>query len=241
MEVSRGKGKFPATEDSFPRPPWVRFRGKLESITEKEVIFSQQSDPKQPGMLIRLPRESSAPFDTVARIGLGAAGELSVASLEFRDGTAHLHTAFADDLELPATALNAVSDSGARSALPMKGESLVFKNGDELPGALDLRLPRRALALEDIRRPGSRDRTQKRCRHPPRRSRASKTGAESAYVELRNGDRLRGGIVSFDEHRLGLKEPLLGPLSVDRSRIWKTLSPSRRGRFATEPTIQRAG
>ena len=215
------EGEGPAAADRLSSASLGSMSGKLEAITEKEVIFAGKSDPKQAGTLIRLPHESSAPFDTVARVSFGAAGELRAASVEFRDGMAHLHTALADDLELPATALTAITIPALDPRSPMMGESVVFKNGDELPGALvsaSHSAPLRwklssgeEVAIQHKNVAGIRFAAPV----------GSTTGAESAYAELRNGDRLRGRIVSFDEHRLGLKEPLLGPLSVDRSHIWR--------------------
>jgi len=215
------EGEISATEDKLSSAASGSVAGKLDSITEKDVLFSQQSNPKLPRMFIRLPRESGAPFDSVARAGLGAAGELSVASLEIREGRAHLHTAFADDLALPAAALSALSFPSVDPRPAATGASLVFKNGDELPGALlsaahDAPLRWKMSGGQEIsvqlkNLAGVRLAT-------PAPSRAA---AENAGVELRNGDRLRGAVISLDEHRLDLQEPFLGPLSVDRSRIWK--------------------
>jgi hypothetical protein len=215
------EGEISTTEDQLSSVALGSMTGKLESITEKDVNFSQKSDPKLPGMLIRLPRESSPPLDTVAQVGLGAAGELSVASLDIREGTAHLHTAFADDLQLPATVLNAISFPSLEPRSPTKGDSLVFKNGDELPGALisaahDAPLRWKMAGGQEVAIESKNVAGVHLAAPAP-----SKTAAESACVELRNGDRLRGGVVSFDEHQLRFKEPLLGSLSVDRSRIWK--------------------
>jgi hypothetical protein len=215
------EGEVSTTEDRLSSVTLGSITGKLESITEKEVIFSQHSDPKSPGLLIHLPRESNPPFDAVARVSLGAAGQLGVASLEIRDGAAHLHTAFAEDLELPAAALNAVSFSSLGPHTQTKGDSLVFKNGDELPGTLisathDAPLRWKSssgqeLAIELKNLAGIR-------LADPAPSRAP---VDNARVELLNGDRLRGDVVSFDEHQLGFKEPLLGSLSVDRSHVRK--------------------
>jgi hypothetical protein len=215
------EGEAAATEDRLSSAASGSIAGKLDSITETDVIFSQQNNSKLPGMFIRLPRVSDAPFDSVARVGMGASGELSVASLEIREGRAHLHTAFADDLELPAPAVNAISFPSLNPHSPMKGDSLVFKNGDELPGSLisaandaplRWKMPGgQEVAIEFKNAAGI------RFANPA----PSNTAAESARVELRNGDRLRGEVVSFDENRLSFKEPSLGPLSVDRSRIGK--------------------
>jgi hypothetical protein len=209
------------SEDQLASAALGTMSGKLESITDKDVIFSQQIHPKLPGLLLRLPHESGAQWDAVARVGLGAAGELGVSSLEIRDGTAHLHTAFADDLQLPATTLNAISFPTLEPRSEMKGDSLVFKNGDELPGALisaaqdaPLRWKMAGgeeLAVESKNVAGVRFATPAPLKIP----------AGSGSLELRNGDCLRGGVVSFDKNQLRFQEPLLGPLSVDRSRIWK--------------------
>jgi hypothetical protein len=215
------EGEVSTTEDRLSSAALGSVNGKLESITEKEVLFSQRSDPKSPGLLIHLPRESNPPFDAVARVSLGAAGQLGVASLEIRDGAAHLHTAFAEDLELPAPALDAVSFSSLGPVAQIKGDSLVFKNGDELQGTLisaahDAPLRWKSssgqeLAIELKNLAGI------RLTDPA----PSEAPVDSARVELLNGDRLRGDVVSFDEHQLGFKEPLLGSLSVDRSQVRK--------------------
>ena len=235
-------GDAAATEDRLSSADLGSMTGKLESITEKEVTFSQKSAPKSPGLFIHLPRESKPPFDAVARVSLGAVGQLGVASLEIRDGVAHLHTAFAEDLELPAAALDAISPFLARSSCRDQGRLSRFQkmemnsparwspppttrhSAGSLSGGQELAIELKN--LEGIRLADPAPSSEPR---------------DSAYVELTNGDRLRGGVVSFDEHQLGFGEPLLGSVSVGALPRSETLFPKPARKFATAATTRKAG
>ena len=215
------EGEISSTHDELSSASLGLIPGKLASITEKDIVFSERSEPKLPGTLLRLPHESSAPWRPVARANLGAAGELSVSALNIREGKAHLRAAFAEDAEVPLAMLDSIRFPAAGRPAGAQWDALVFKNGDEVEGSLvsvgsgaPLRWKLPGGQQVEI---GVKKIAGIRLASPP----SSKPKAEGALVELRNGDRLRCSVVSFDVNQLVLDEPLVGRLSVERSRIWK--------------------
>ncbi len=194
--------------------------GTLESVTNSELIFSGEKMPRAGGTFVQFANATVPLVAADAMLAFGTRGELSVAGLEIRDGKVRCQTAFAPAFEVPATALQTVVFPQRPMAPPPPADALVFKNGDELSGTLlsagqntPLRWKTRngqevefqVGRIAGVRLAGS----QK-----------VKADGKAATVELRNGERLRGELMALDETKLQWKHALLGPVVVDRSRLW---------------------
>jgi hypothetical protein len=108
-------------------------------------------------------------------------------------------------------------------AVPQPGaDTLVFKNGDELSGRALAASSKGAVRWRMIT--GQDVEFQSRRIAGLRLARAEPDGKAEAPVstiEMRNGERLRGELVSLDEKQVQLQHAQLGALALDRSRLWR--------------------
>ncbi|MEP6670578.1 MAG: hypothetical protein ABJF10_15565 [Chthoniobacter sp.] len=207
--------------------------GKLESVTDKEMVFSGATRPRQGGTTVRF---SGAPPAVLAgaeaKLEFGSQGEFIARNLRVREGKVLGETIFSSALELPLGTLQNITFQGpAMSAPPAASlDMLVFKNADELPGkALSATLPGpvrwRMVSGQEVEFQPGRIAGIRLAGAVP--SVDPKAAAADATVELRSGERLRGRLVAWDEKHVQLEHPLLGSLGLDRNRLWR-LFPVRR-------------
>lgn len=125
-----------------PEPRLLRQAGALEAITADSVHFSGKEMPRKDPLFIRLNRAAAGdpPAGSVARIWLAQRGEFDVTALGFRDGQLKVRTSFAGDITLPINAVRAIEFphrlAAADKAIADGGDTLIFRNGDELRGSL---------------------------------------------------------------------------------------------------------
>ena len=198
--------------------------GKLEYVTETDLRLSGELRGIHDGAFIQFSNPPSGILaGAEAKVTLGRKGEFIVRNLEIRDGKLHGETAFANALDLPLSALRTIAFPAPAPA-PAPVDLLVFKNGDELRGkALSAALggPVRwrtssgqevefqPARLAGLRLAGSTDAAD------------GKPAESGVVVELRTGEKLRGKLMAFDEKQVRLQHPQLGPVAVDRSRLWR--------------------
>lgn len=207
--------------DSFLSGDGKSRAGKLESLTDKEIVFSGEKLERKSGMFLQFAQEPTPLVPQEAMLLFGQLGEISVADLEISDGKARCRTVFAPALESSITALQTIAFPKRTVAPPKPSDTLVFKNGDEIPGSL-LSAAKgepwrwRTLSGQELTfRPdfiagvrlstGSGDAT---------------LPTDTATVELRNGDRLRGKVTGFKGNKVELRHSLLGQLTLDGSHLW---------------------
>jgi hypothetical protein len=166
---------------------------------------------------VQFPRTPKPLAGAEALLSLGAQGEVSLADLQIRDGKVRGRSVFAPALELAASSLRSIAFA-PRATAPPAGDLLVFKNGDELSGALVSAatggpLRWRLASGEEIE-----FQTE---RVAGVRLTSSADAPLAGMVELRSGERLRGATLAFDGQGLRWRHPLLGELAVERKALWR--------------------
>ncbi len=194
--------------------------GRLESIGEKELLFSGEVKPRTEGTFIQLHKSAPSLAEADALLVFGPQGEVSVAGLEIRDGRARGRTGFTEALDFPAAALQTVVFPGRQMGAERLADALVFKNGDELRGTL---LAAAAGGAVRWKMAGGQELEFQSARLAGVRFAAGGEAGkneEPAMVELRNGDRLRGKFVGLDDRQLQFQHALLGTLAIARENLW---------------------
>ncbi len=216
-------GDAERTQDSLAVGKEAPILGKLESLSEKELVFSGEKKVPGGGVFLQLHSHPKTMEGADVSLMFGGNGELGAADFEIREGRAKFRTSFAGAMDVPVSALNLIRMAPAKAESPASG-ALVFKNGDELPGTL-LRAGTQAPLLWKTPNGQEVEFQPERIsgvRFPPRLKPVESVGAR---VELRNGDSLRGTLAGFGPKELRLQHPLLGELGVSRERLW-TLFPN---------------
>lgn len=192
--------------------------GRLESISDTELTFSGEKKPLTENMLLKFPAEPRALADGDAALRYGMNGELTVAKLAIADGRARFESSFAGALEVPTSALQEISFKVA-PAKPVAADVLVFKNGDELLGTLAKAENGKPLLWRTTS--GQELEIQPTwvagVRFQP--AEGSKQ-SEGSMVELRNGDRLRAELLSFNTKEVRLRNTQLGEFGISREQLW---------------------
>ncbi|HEY3897032.1 MAG TPA: hypothetical protein VGM54_00360 [Chthoniobacter sp.] len=226
FEVRPWNGVLPAggetatTEDRLfitEKPPIV---GKLDSISNGELVFDGESHSGKAGTYVEFGNSPAALAEPLAKVDLGERGEFSVSKLEIHDGVVRCDTAFATGLEVPAQLVQTISFPNSPADPQPKADLLVFQNGDEIPGkalaasssgtvrwrtAAAQKLEFQTERLAGIRLASATD---------------GKPAGGASTVELRDGERLRGSLLDLDEKRVHWQHPQLGALTLDRSQVW---------------------
>jgi hypothetical protein len=116
--------------------------GELQEVSPAAVKFNGAEFPRKDPIFLRLApaKDEEPPAGGVARVWLSSRGEFDVTGIGFRDGVLKVRTSFAGDLALPASSLRAIEFPHKASAAQMAqvegGDTIIFKNGDQLRGTL---------------------------------------------------------------------------------------------------------
>ena len=219
-------GEPAETRDVLSTDTKLGFAGKLEAVTEKELIFSGAKKPREAGTYIRFPNKPDALGHADALLTLGEHGEFSAAGLVVRDGLARAQTAFAKSVEIPLVALQSIGFVPRDAAPPEPADLLVFKNGDELRGTLLGASAHAALRWKTRRGQEARIATGRVAGVRLGVGRARPAPGEAATLELRNGDHLRGEVAAFDEQQIVFTHALFVAKSIARDQL-RALYPAR--------------
>ena len=212
-------GEAPPIEDQLSVKGAATVMGRLESITEKELLFSGASKPRQESTMVRLNRPIVAMPDADTLVMLGKQGEFCAADVELHDGKFTARSIFAPKLELPASALTGLNFPKRDGPAVEQSDMLIFKNGDEFPGTL--------LAAEQGGALRWKMTSGQEVEFQPGRIAGVRFAAPEkeaklalkATIELRSGDQLRGELTGMDATQLHLRHAQLGPIAIDRSKI----------------------
>ena len=195
--------------------------GRLEAISATEIVFSGKKKKLEEGTFLRLGKAAPSLAEADAMLVFGQQGEISVAGLEIRDGRARGWTGFSKALDLPTAALQTVAFPSRVADAEKAADVVVFRNGDELRGTLlsatggvGLRWKMaggQEIDLASTHLAGVRF-------LPAGETRGA--AAETATVELRNGDRLQGQFVGLDEKQLQFQHAQFGTVQIARERLW---------------------
>ncbi|MDR3406288.1 MAG: hypothetical protein P4L99_27640 [Chthoniobacter sp.] len=220
-------GENNVNQDRLSMAGAAEIAGRLGSMTDKELVFSGVTKPRQAGSVLTFSgTEPAALTGAEAKLEFGSQGEFVARKLEVRDGKVRCETSFSSVLELPLNALQNIAFPAQAPLTQSSADSpdmLVFKNTNELPGkalsaSLDGPVRWRTAFGQEVEFQPARIAGLRLAGTAPVTD--PKAALSAATVELRSGERLRGKLVEFDEKHLQLEHPLLGSLGLDRSRLW---------------------
>ncbi len=209
----------PTDAESLVAPPDFRAQGKLSAISAQAWTFAGKDYPPSAGMLLLFPHQPSPAEPSECRLVFADTGELDAHELRLEHGRIHFRTSFGQVQEAPLEALESAVFS-RRGKIP-DSDLLVFKDGDELHGALVAASPGQPLRWRltcgqevDIQT----DRIAGvRFAVAPTPLRAD----GPTLLEFCNGDRLRAQLDGLDETQLHLRTRLLGARDLPRNLAWR--------------------
>lgn len=213
-----------------PEPRLLRQAGTLEAITADSVNFSGKEMPRKDPLFIRLNRAAAGdpPAGSIARIWLAQRGEFDVTALGFRDGQLKVRTSFAGDITLPINAVRAIEFphrlAAADKAIAEGGDTLIFRNGDELRGSLVSASLDQKVNWKPVKgsQPAEFPVNKLAGVLLGKRAKAAdkdKEKAPTSAVRFRNGDWLPGELLHLDKQQLHLRSPIADNLQIDRTGI----------------------
>ncbi|RYD62123.1 MAG: hypothetical protein EOP84_34915, partial [Verrucomicrobiaceae bacterium] len=215
-ETSTGEGDCLLSTDGKTRA------GQLESLTGDELSFSGEKFPRKAGTFLQFAQETKSLDTADATLLFGEQGEMGTADLEIRDGKARFRTVFAPILEASLSTLQTIAfpvQPPLTAAKP--ADILVFKNGDELPGFLISAVNGEPWRWQSV---GGQEFTVQPEYIAGVRAFVAEAGSEppvnTATVELRNGDRLRGELAGFADGKVQFQHPQLGAFGLEQSYLW---------------------
>ena len=203
-----------------------RQAGALDGVTNDSIKFGGKDFSRKDRSFIRLARKG-ADDETppaVARVWLAQRGEFDVAALGIRDGRLTVRTSFSGDLALPLSAVNAIEFphrlNAVEKAAAEGGDTLVFKNGDELRGTLISASHDRAVKWKPVKGDRQVEFAVARLAGVLLAQKPAKAqSAGSTAVRFRNGDWLMGDLRLLDKQHLMLKSSLAMNLQIERSAV----------------------
>ena len=208
--------------------------GEVTAITGKTIRFSGADKELKTGAFLALSEPGGTLTSGDATLSFDRNGELSVADLEIRAEKARFRTNFAPKLEIETKLLGTILFQ--KKISQAVGDILVFKNGDELPGKLiatnngaalkwktpsgfevDIQ-PERVAGVRFSVKPPAPPVAPKPATDPT--DVAKPPIATLATLELKNGDRLPGELVSLEKDALRFKHKTIGEREIPRSLLW---------------------
>ena len=203
-----------------------RISGKLELFQGDTLRFAGRDFVMSDSLFVRLEHGVMAdpPAGAVARVWLAQRGEFDVTALGFRDGELKVRTAFAGDVTLPLSAVRAIEFPhrlrASDKALAECGDTLIFRNGDELRGTLVSANHDAGVKWKPVRGAKSVgfDVAHLAGVLLSVREKEGTAGANAA-VRFRNGDWLPGELTHLDMRKLLLTSAATGPLRLERSEV----------------------
>ncbi len=199
--------------------------GSLDGIDAESVKFSGRKFSRSDPLFIRLGRTVADPAaGAVARVWLAQRGEFDVTALGFRDGQLKVRTSFGGDLALPLTSVRAIEFphriAAVDKAIAEGGDTLIFRNGDELRGTLLSASHDQKVQWKPVKSERAADFAVNRVAGILLANKTKPAAtACTAAVRFRNGDWLPGELLLLDKTQLLLNSPLADSLRLDRGGI----------------------
>jgi hypothetical protein len=198
--------------------------GTLGAIGRTDFYFSGTKRERTKETLLQFANDPKPLTGTDAVLLFGEKGELSVASLEISGGKMRCRTAFSPALDMAVSGLRTIAfRTRTTDSETDDPDLLIFKNGDELPGQLisaadgaplKWQLPSAQQisfsweVIAGVRLGKKADEAAK----------AQESGS-GAFVELRNGDVIRGEIGPVASDTISFHHQALGRLVVKRADV----------------------
>jgi len=219
-------GQRVASSSSQPPQKEVRLAASLEAISAESVRFSGRDISRMDPIFIRLAAGQSAdpPPGAVARVWLTQRGEFDVTGLGIRDGQLKVRTSFGGDISLPLTAVRAIEFphrlSGADKNLADTGDTIIFRNSDELRGTLVSATHDQSVKWQPVKGDRIVEFSVNRIAGILLAKKTKPaTTTNTAAVRFRNGDWLQGEMMLLSKDQLIFKSPLADNLQLKRSGI----------------------
>ena len=214
-------------KDIIKPTPVTRKEGAFEGLSAESVKFSGVDYSRKEPIFLRFAKhDAEPPAGAVARVWLAHRGEFDVAGLGFKDGVLKVRTAFAGDMALPVAAVLAVEFPHRLGALAQEaadgGDTLVFKNGDQLKGTLvaaanDQRLKwKLAKGGADVQ---FENKLLAGVQLAKRGEAKAQAATGSVVARWQNGDWLPGALIALDETKLTMKTELGEKTEISRAGL----------------------
>lgn len=194
--------------------------GHVEALQNERMAFAGRMLQFSAETYVRFPPSPAPAMEAEALVLLGEDGEVSVADLWVNDGRLRGRTTFSPALDLPANRMSAIAFPPRERIPDTAGDRLIFRNGDELCGAL----LSAANGTVRWRLPAGPEVDFQTGRVAGVRLANESKMTTAGTVELRSGERVRGKIAAFDGGQLRWAHALLGELSIDRAQLWRLSS-----------------
>lgn len=229
-----------ALEDARPKTDQLvladgdREAGRIESITADKVQIGATAVPRSNVALLRFARPATVPDENppLGRVRLAQRGEFEVTSLGFQEGKLRVGTHFGGELMLAAAQVRGLELSHLAPLAAKPLDVVLFKNGDQLRGALNASASGQKLRWQtgpsatpvelDVARLAG-------VQLAPRVGRPE--GRTGVLARCRNGDLLAGNFVSLDKEKVALDSGAAGLLTLPRARV-QALYFSHEGKLA---------
>jgi hypothetical protein len=217
-----------AIEDARPKTDQVMLatgdlrEGEVESVTGDKIKVGSALLARDQVSLVRFARGGNPPAEAppAGRVRLAQRGEFDAATLNFRDDRLFVRTAFAGELALPVAALRDIEFSHAAPAPANPVDTLVFKNGDQLRGALEAAGDGQRLHWRAALGASAVEMDTAKVAGVVMASRADRPAARlGVLARLRNGDLLSGDFVALERENLVLDNGGAGRVTLPRERV----------------------
>lgn len=217
-----------ALEDARPKTDQLvladgdREAGRIESITADKVQIGATAVPRSNVAMLRFARPATVPDEDppLGRLRLAQRGEFEVTSLGFQEGKLRVGTHFGGELMLAAAQVRGLEFSHLAPLVAKPLDVVLFKNGDQLRGALNASASGQKLRWQtgpsatpvelDVARLAG-------VQLAPRAGRPE--GRTGVLARCRNGDLLAGNFVSLDKEKVALDSGAAGRLTIPRARV----------------------
>ncbi len=217
-----------ALEDTRPKTDQLvladgdREAGRIESITADKVQIGGTAVPRANVAMLRFAQPATVPDEDppLGRVRLAQRGEFEVTSLGFQEGKLRVGTHFGGELILAAAHVRGLELSHLAPLVAKPLDVVLFKNGDQLRGALNASASGQKLRWQTgpSATPVELDVTRLAgVQLAPRAGRPE--GRTGVLARCRNGDLLTGNFVSLDMEKIALDSGAAGRLTIPRARV----------------------
>lgn len=172
--------------------------------------------------MVRFAQPGQAPKSkpTVAQVRLVQRGDFDAASLRWHEGKLVVETTFGAELTLAPSLIGELQFVPAAFTPPPVADTLVFRDGDRLPGLLDTSASTGRLQWRRAEGEAPVDIDSKAAAGVLLGARPDRPAAPAQVVALlRNGDWIDGKVSKLTKDQLTLETPLAGTLQIARAKI----------------------
>ena len=196
--------------------------GRIESVTADKVKIGAALLAREKITLLRFAKPETVPDEdpAVARVRLVQGGEFEVAAMTLQDGKLRVRTNFGGEAVLPLAALRGLEFAHLAPVPGTLADTMVFKNGDQLGGALEAAASGQKLRWRAAPASPPVEMDTARVAGVLIAPRGAVTPVKSGVLaRCRNGDLFAGDFVSLDAQRLTIESGAAGRLALPREAV----------------------